>query len=201
MRAATPIGFMTKDEIRTISRDDRADCRYRLVPNTFGDILHFIAPTGEQAIASQLDSSGIVDLGPLSGLVGYHLRRAWAAVGSDYFRTVEPGGTRQVLFGVLSVISANPGINQGNVGRILGVQRPNMVALVNELIGNGWVERTIDSVDRRAFILNLTPAGAEAIAATLALIREHEERMLSDLSAQERRTLIHLLGRVEARGE
>lgn len=142
-----------------------------------------------------------MDLGPLGGLAGYHLRRTSAAIGSDYFRTVEPGGMRQVLFGVLSVISANPGINQGNVGRSLGIQRPNMVALVNELIANGWVERTVDSVDRRAFILNLTPAGASALATTLALILDHEERMLRDLSAQERRTLIRLLGRIEARGE
>lgn len=143
----------------------------------------------------------MIDLGPLGALAGYHLRRASAAVGSDYFRTVEPDGMRQVLFGVLSVISANPGINQGNVGRILGIQRPNMVALVNELIANGWVTRTVDSVDRRAFILNLTPDGGKAIAATLTLIHEHEERMLRDLSTQERRTLIRLLGRIEARGE
>lgn len=156
---------------------------------------------GEHVIASQLDSGGMIDLGPLGALVGYHLRRASAAVGSDYFRTVEPAGMRQVLFGVLSVISANPGINQGNVGRILGIQRPNMVALVNELIARGWVERIVDSVDRRAFILTLTPAGQTAITETLALIREHEERMLADLSAQERRTLIRLLGRIEARGE
>lgn len=108
---------------------------------------------------------------------------------------------RQVLFGVLSVISANPGINQGNVGRILGIQRPNMVALVNELIAGGWVKRTVDSVDRRAFVLTLTPVGEQVIAATLVLIHEHEERMLRDLSAQERRTLIRLLGRIEAREE
>jgi len=108
---------------------------------------------------------------------------------------------RQVLFGVISAIGANAGINQGNVGRMLGIQRPNMVALVNELIASGWVERTVDSVDRRAFILNLTPAGVAAMAETLALIREHEERMLKDLNTQERQTLIRLLARIEAKGE
>lgn len=108
---------------------------------------------------------------------------------------------RQVLFGALSVISANPGINQGNIGRILGIQRPNMVALVNELTANGWVERIVDSVDRRAFTLNLTPEGKRAIEKTLALIHEHEERMLRDLSAQEQRTLIRLLSRIAAKAE
>lgn len=122
-------------------------------------------------------------------------------MGSDYFRTVEPHGMRQVLFGVMSVIAANPGINQGNVGRALGIQRPNMVALVNELIANGWVERSVDNVDRRAFLLNLTPSGQAVVLETLALIRAHEERMFKDLSAQERRTLIRLLSRIASKEE
>lgn len=152
-------------------------------------------------IASQLESNGTVDLGPLDALVGYHLRRASAAVGSDYFRSVEPNAMRQVLFGVLSVISANPGINQANVGRALGIAKPNMVALVNELIGHGWVERSVDTVDRRAFILKLTPAGQAAVADALALICVHEARMTRDLNAQDRKTLIGLLSRIETKGD
>jgi DNA-binding MarR family transcriptional regulator len=175
--------------------------RYRLVSEPFGDMVRAATEPRRTTIASQLESNGTVNLGPLDELVGYHLRRASAAVGSDYFRSVEPGGMRQVLFGVLSVISANPGINQGNVGRALGIQRPNMVALVNELTGHGWVERSVDTVDRRAFVLNLTPAGEAAVANVLALIRVHEERMVKDLNAQERRTLIRLLSRIEAKGD
>jgi DNA-binding MarR family transcriptional regulator len=152
-------------------------------------------------IASQLESNGTVDLGPLDELVGYHLRRASAVVGSDYFRSVEPNAMRQVLFGVLSVISANRGINQANVGRVLGIAKPNMVALVNELIGHGWVERSIDTVDRRAFVLTLTPAGQVAVTDALTLIGVHEERMAKDLNAQERRMLINLLSRIEAKGD
>lgn len=108
---------------------------------------------------------------------------------------------RQVLFGVLSVISANPGINQANVGRVLGIQRPNMVALVNELVGWGWVERSADIVDRRAFVLRCTDAGDSALAATLVLIRKHEERMLRELKSTERWALIELLNRIETKDE
>jgi DNA-binding MarR family transcriptional regulator len=152
-------------------------------------------------IASELQSNGTPDLGPLDELVGYHLRRASATVGSDYFRSVEPNAMRQVQFGVLSVISANPGINQAGVGRALGIAKPNMVALVNEVISHGWVERSVDTVDRRAFVLSLTPAGQMAVADALVLIREHEERMVKDLSAQERRALISLLRRIEAKDD
>ncbi|MBO9580411.1 MAG: winged helix-turn-helix transcriptional regulator [Sphingobium sp.] len=108
---------------------------------------------------------------------------------------------RQVLFGVLSVVSANPGINQANVGRVLGIARPNMVALVTELTGHGWVERHADNVDRRAFALNLTAAGEQALTRALDLIKEHEEHMLRGLNASDRRTLIKLLARIETRAD
>lgn len=142
-----------------------------------------------------------MDLGPLGQLVGYYLRRASAALNADFAASVEGTGMRQVLFGILSVISANPGINQGNVARVLGVQRTNMVALVNELIARGLVGRTIDREDRRAFVLNLTLAGEAMVAETLARIRVHEERMLNGVSARDRATLIRLLGRMAGNGE
>jgi len=107
---------------------------------------------------------------------------------------------RQVLFGILSVISVNPGINQGNVGRALGIQRPNMVALVNELIERGFVTRSVDREDRRAFVLRLTKAGEATVAEALACIRVHEQRVLRGFSARERAVLARLLERIEANG-
>ena len=142
-----------------------------------------------------------VDLGPLETLVGYHLRRAGSALRSDYARTVGGAGLRQVLFGILSVISANPGINQGSVARVLGIQRPNMVALVAQLIDEGLVTRAVDASDRRAFVLTMTPAGNRALAATLERIHRHEERLLAGLSREQRALLIDMLGRVAANGD
>lgn len=152
-------------------------------------------------IASQPDFYQAISLGPLDGLVGYHLRRAFAALRSDFTRTFEGSGMRQVLFGILSVISANPGINQGNVARALGIQRPNMVALLNELVERGLVARTVDRQDRRAFLLKLTPSGKSTMTRVLTRIRVHEERMLHDLTSEERQTLIDLLERIEAKGD
>ena len=147
------------------------------------------------------DLVATLDLGPLEGLVGYHLRRASATLRSDYARALGDTGVRQVLFGVLSVISVNPEVNQGSVARALGIQRPNMVALVNELVGRGLVARHVDATDRRAFALNLTEMGAAAVGEALARIRVHEERILRDLTGEERRLLIGLLDRFGANGD
>jgi DNA-binding MarR family transcriptional regulator len=146
-------------------------------------------------IVSGEDRSG-VGLGTLTGLVGYHLRRAFTLFGGDFGRALDGTGMRQVLFGILSVIEANPGISQGMVGRSLGIQRANMVGPVNELIERGWIERAVDPDDRRFFSLMLSPSGREAFHAARMIVRDHEDRLLDQLTVAERQTLLDLLARV-----
>lgn len=140
-----------------------------------------------------------LELGVLAELAGYHLRRASGAFAADFARVLSGTGMRQVLFGILSVVDANPGINQGAAGRMLGIQRANMVALINELVDKDWIERKVAAEDRRAFALTMTDTGSKELAACLARIRAHEEEMLSDLSAADRARLIALLGKIEAK--
>lgn len=139
-----------------------------------------------------------IDVGILSDLVGYHLRRATNVVVADFARALSDTGIRQVLFGVLSVVERNPGINQGSVGKGLGIQRANMVALVNELVERGLVDRRVSAEDRRAFALSLTDEGRRVYADCLARILAHEDEVLSGLETRERNRLIALLSRIEA---
>jgi DNA-binding MarR family transcriptional regulator len=142
--------------------------------------------------------AGVV-LGPVVELTGYHLRRASSVFGNDFSRAVAGTGIRQVLFAILSIVAANPGINQGAAGRALGIQRANMVSLINELVERGLVDRQVAADDRRAFSLTVTTAGNAMIADCLARIHAHEARLLSDLSKDERAALIELLQRIEAK--
>jgi DNA-binding MarR family transcriptional regulator len=137
-------------------------------------------------------------LGPLEGLVGYHLRRASSLFGADFTRAVSGTGMRQVLFGILSVVSANPGINQGEAGRALGIKRANMVSLINELVDAGLLDRQTDAGDRRAFALSATPKGTKMLSECLRRITDHEARLLAEFSAADRAKLIDLLRRIEA---
>jgi DNA-binding MarR family transcriptional regulator len=155
----------------------------------------------EQALAEFAPTltEDTVNLGVLDELIGYHMRRASAVMAGDFSRALEGTGIRQVLFGILSIVDANPGVNQGTVGRMLGIQRANMVAPVNEMAERGWIDRQVDPSDRRAFILSLTGAGHEMFLRALARIRAHEANVLRDLSVADRQQLIDLLARIESR--
>jgi len=144
------------------------------------------------------DAQESAALGPLEGLVGYHLRRASSLFGADFARAVGGMGMRQVLFGILSVVSANPGINQGEAGRALGIKRANMVSLITELVDAGLIDRQTDADDRRAFALSITAKGVKILADCLTRISEHEARLLAEFDATDRKALIGLLRRIEA---
>jgi DNA-binding MarR family transcriptional regulator len=146
-------------------------------------------------------SRGHETLGVLDGLVGYHIRRASSVFGNDFARAVANEGMRQVPFAILSVIAAKPGIRQGAAGEALGIKRANMVALINELVEAGHVDRRSAEEDRRAFALFLTESGQATLDRCVALLLAHEERLLGDFTAEERETLIGLIRRIEAREE
>jgi len=139
------------------------------------------------------------DIGALDPLVGYHLRRASGAFAADFAAAMEGTGMRQVLVGILAVIAGSPGINQGAVGKVLGIKRANMVSLINELADNLLIDRQIDPGDRRALVLSVTKAGQAVLKESLARIAAHEQRMLAGFSAEEKARLLELLGRIERR--
>lgn len=140
-----------------------------------------------------------IPIGKLSKLVGYHLRRTSTIFALDFRDAVQGTGMRQVLVGILAVVQANPGINQGAVGTLLGIKRANMVSLINELVELGLIERSVLPADRRAFSLATTSAGDAMLETCINMIAPHEARLLAPLSGAERQTLLDLLSRIDAR--
>jgi DNA-binding MarR family transcriptional regulator len=97
------------------------------------------------------------------------------------------------------VIDANPGISQGLAGKALGIQRANMVALINDLVEREFVERQASLSDRRSFELSITSKGKEMLCLCLERVARHEARMLEGFSARDREALSDLLLRIAAR--
>lgn len=134
-----------------------------------------------------------IDLGPLDSLVGFHLRRASFVFSPDFRKTK---GVPRGMFGILSVVATNPGINQTSLSTALGIDKPNLVVLLDGLVARGLLTRSVHHTDRRARVLKLTPKGQKLFRKTQALVRKGEDRMLAELSKNERATLVALLKRI-----
>jgi DNA-binding MarR family transcriptional regulator len=97
--------------------------------------------------------------------------------------------------GSLISLQASGPMAQSALARKLGVSGPSVVELVDHLEQHGLVERRRLDTDRRTQVLHLLPGAAEVVPDAMAKGRAVTDRMLSVLSAAERRRLVRLLQR------
>ena len=137
--------------------------------------------------------------GMLTSLLGYHLRRAQIAVFQHFAATMGAVEITPGQFGVLTVISSNPGLSQTALGNALGIDRSTVVAVIDRLESRGLVVRAVSPSDRRSHALRLSDEGARLLHQLEELVRGHERHIARGLSADDKQRLIELLDRVARR--
>jgi DNA-binding MarR family transcriptional regulator len=76
--------------------------------------------------------------------------------------------------------------------------RASVSSALNTLERNGFVHRHHGSSDRRLVTVELTDKGTERLAEAYGAANKREQQLLAGFSAEERRTLAELLGRLLA---
>lgn len=140
--------------------------------------------------------SASLDLTALTGITGYPLRRAQMAVFDDFNRRFAALDLSPAQYSALVAIADNPGRNQSEIAGALGIQRPNFVAMMDELERRGLAERLRSDADRRSHALVLTPPGVELVAQARAVQAEQEAAIVRALGPEGRKTLVALLRRL-----
>ncbi len=134
--------------------------------------------------------------GLLDDLLGYHLRRAQAAVFDDFMREMADDRITPGQFGVLALIDGNPGLNQSTLARALGIERSTLVAVIDKLETRGLIARGESKRDKRSYALTLTAAGRDLFAHIRRKVRQHEMRIAAGLAPGEAEQLVALLRKV-----
>lgn len=129
----------------------------------------------------------------LPDLLGYRLRQAQLSVFRDFAETMASDGLTPGQFGLMTLIGANPGLNQSRLAEAIGVDRSTMVTALNRLEGRGWIDRAPSPSDRRAFKVSLTPLGQTVLARSKRRVRTHEKRIAATLSPAQHEALMTLL--------
>ncbi len=138
-----------------------------------------------------------LDLGELSELLGYALKRAQLKLYEDFLKCVAPLQLTPAQFSVLLLLEKNPGRNQTEVAGALGILRPNFVAMLDGLESRGLCARTRSATDRRSHVLSLTEKGRSALARARRIIASrHEARLSALLGAADRAALLRILAKI-----
>jgi DNA-binding MarR family transcriptional regulator len=137
--------------------------------------------TARNEPAEPADEMQSVQLGELSGLLGYALKRAQLKVFEDFLQCVAPVQLTPAQFSVLLLLDNNPGRNQTEIASTLGILRPNFVAMLDSLESRDLCTRVRSANDRRSHILMLTEKGRAVLARAKKLVATKHEARLSEL--------------------
>jgi DNA-binding MarR family transcriptional regulator len=128
---------------------------------------------------------------PLAKLPGYVLRRASGATLNELNRRLEPLKLRHADVAFLLLIDSNPRISQSDAGRILDIQRANMVAFVARLERRGLVERT--KVDGRSQAVALSAEGRVLLGKVRRIVDKFEHSLMDRVPEKMRPMVLPIL--------
>ncbi|MEU3169244.1 MarR family transcriptional regulator [Streptosporangium sp. NPDC006930] len=109
---------------------------------------------------------------------------------SDGFAEV---GARGYHYRILAALEEFGVASQAELGRRCNMDRSDVVAAINELAGQGLVERTPDPDDRRRNLVTPTPAGDRQLRRLDRALDKAQEDLLGPLAAEDRQVLTRLL--------
>jgi DNA-binding MarR family transcriptional regulator len=166
------------------------------VPKSAANAIRPARPSRKDLVDPAEDDS-MLQLGELSGLLGYSLKRAQLKVFEDFLRCVAPLQLTPAQFSVLLLLDKNPGRNQTEIANTLGILRPNFVAMLDALESRDLCARMRSANDRRSHILVLTDKGRAVLARAKKLVaNKHEARLIEVLGPSNHAALLEMLAKL-----
>lgn len=116
-----------------------------------------------------------------------------ALVGRVVSEVLAAQGAHRYQFAVLATLEAFGNASQAELCRRTDIDRSDMNATLNALEEQGYVQRTIDTGNRRQNIVALTGSGTRRFNALRKQLEAANKQALAPLSAGERAELVRLL--------
>ncbi|HEY3483434.1 MAG TPA: MarR family winged helix-turn-helix transcriptional regulator [Kribbella sp.] len=108
------------------------------------------------------------------------------------------GGARAYHFRLLATLVEFGPASQAELGRRSSIDRSDVVAALNELENDGYVERSPDPADGRRNVITITTAGKRHQRRLTTLVGKAQEEIFGQLSATDRTRLTSILTKLLA---
>jgi DNA-binding MarR family transcriptional regulator len=152
------------------------------------------APPGRQKSFRTSDPTS--ELGMLSELTGFALRRAQLLVFARFAQSVGDKTVTPQRFAMLELIGTSPGLQQAQLAGALVLSPPAATVTIDYWEERGCVERRSEPRDRRSNGIHITPHGREVLTALEQQVLAHDRELTARLTDGEIEELRRLLAKV-----
>jgi DNA-binding MarR family transcriptional regulator len=132
----------------------------------------------------------------LRGLPSWLLGQAALAAQRQVGERLAAAGAHRSHYAVLAALEEQGPASQADLGRRIGLDRSDVVALLDDLTGRSLVRREPDPGDRRRNVVSITAAGRRQLHRLDEVVAAAQDALLTGLSPRERTQLVRLLVRV-----
>jgi DNA-binding MarR family transcriptional regulator len=150
----------------------------------------------ETTRASLIASRENGDRLPLWSRPGYLIRRLHQIHHALFLDECRSFRITPVQYGLLTVLSTRPGIDQVTLAAELGIDRTNVADVLARLAARGLVRRASAERDKRVKLAFLTVEGARLTGKMYEGMHRSQERLIAPLSPAERRKFMAMLTRL-----
>lgn len=124
---------------------------------------------------------------------GFLLRRTHQISAAVFENACASVGLTPAQYGVLTVLSSEPGLDQTRLARALAFDKVTVMRVCKGLEERGLIERRMAEHSRRQMAVVLTPAGKKLLQQARGPAEQAYQRLLSPLTPTQRQQLIEIL--------
>lgn len=124
---------------------------------------------------------------------GFLVRRLNQIHYAMFFEECKEENVTPVQYGILTVLSANPWLDQTAIGYEVGLDRTTSADVIKRLEEKGLLERRINPLDRRSRQAAITPEGQRVMELLKQGMARAQQRLLDPLSLRDRKIFMSLL--------
>ena len=125
-------------------------------------------------------------------LVGQAFTRAQALLAAAF----NTEGVRGYHFRVLAALDQFGASSQADLGRRTGIDRSDVVAILDDLVARGWARRRSDATDGRRNVVTITRRGTATLERLDRVVTDVQNTFVAPLTRSERTVLVHLLSKL-----